>query len=67
MKAKQLIITIILALALTSCGDTLIGKPAPNFGGTVINTTESTFKLGDQFTLSKQSGKPIILYFFASW
>ncbi len=55
-----------LMISLTSCGETLIGKPAPDFSGAVIHGGENS-KIGDNFALSKRSGKPIILYFFASW
>lgn len=65
MKLKHLII-VLLALTLTGCGETIIGKPAPDFDGMVIHGGDQ-YKVGDRFALSKRSGKPIILYFFASW
>ena len=69
---KRLFITLFGMLLLTSCGESLVGKPAPDFKARTVfegktAPAKNVVKIGDEFQLAKQSGDPIIMYFFASW
>ena len=56
-----LIFIFFLLMSLSSCGkgESLIGNKAPDFTLNMID--------GGQIGLTELSGKPLILYFFASW
>ncbi len=62
LKLKRHLLLILFPLMLiTSCGkgQSLIGNKAPDFTLNMID--------GGQIGLTELSGKPLILYFFASW
>lgn len=62
LKSKSpLILIFFLLICLPSCGkgESLIGNKAPDF---TLNMIE-----GGQIGLTELIGKPLILYFFASW
>jgi len=62
LKSKSfLFLAFILLAFLSSCGkgQSLIGNKAPDFTLNMID--------GGQLGLTELSGKPLILYFFASW
>ena len=58
---SPLIIIFLLLMALSSCGkgQSLVGNKASDFTLNMID--------GGQIGLTELSGKPLILYFFASW
>ncbi len=62
LQLKSYIIFIFFSLMfITSCGkgQSLVGNKAPDFTLNMID--------GGQIGLTELSGKPLILYFFASW
>jgi peroxiredoxin Q/BCP len=50
---------VVLTLAACKGGDKLTGQPAPGF--TLSDADGSEISLGDY------KGRPVVLYFFASW
>ena len=62
LKSKSpLVIIFLLLMFMSSCGkgQSLVGNKAPDFTLNMID--------GGQIGLTELSGKPLILYFFASW
>jgi len=57
---------IFFAALVTGCGERidLIGKPAPEFKLKLVMNNEAA---GPEIDSKKLSGKPYILYYFASW
>ena len=61
-KSKNpIILLFVLLMFITSCGkgQSLVGNKAPDFTLNMID--------GGQIGLTELTGKPLILYFFASW
>lgn len=60
LKKKYLLLPFLI-LFLFSCGkgETIIGKEAPSFKLDLLE--------GGQIGITDLKGKPVILYFFASW
>ena len=60
LKVRNLFFLMLL-LFLSSCGrgDSIVGKEAPPFKLDLLE--------GGQIGISELRGKPLILYFFASW
>jgi cytochrome c biogenesis protein CcmG/thiol:disulfide interchange protein DsbE len=60
---KKLLIGLLTVsfFTLTACttGEKLTGKPAPEFSLTTLD--------GSEISLGEFKGRPVVLYFFASW
>ncbi len=58
---RKLFLGTLLCLAVTACGKSvpIVDRPAPEF---TLDLLE-----GGQLSISELRGKPVILYFFASW